>query len=669
MARARRLLGMLWLASGLLFFPATALSAVGDVISFFPTPGPNPFGLTFDGTNLWHADRNTATIYEITRTGTIVSSFPAPGPNPEGLAWDGTNLWLADDVTGLIYELTTTGTVLSSFPAPGPNPLGLTFDGTNLWLVDDSTGTIYELTTTGTVLSSIPAPGPNPKGLTWDGANLWVTDASTDTVYEVTTTGIVLSSFAAPATNPRGLTFDGTDFWLADKDTDLIYQLEGPDCSTGVVTTTADRASGRSLRGCIIWANGNPGTDTLTVPAGTYTLTIAGTGEDAAATGDLDITDGTVINGDALGSTIIDANAIDRVFEILGASATFSNLTIRNGNVTGPGGGIKLDATASLTLSASTVSGNTSTGDGGGIRTLGGTVDLTNVTLSGNAAAEGGGLTCNGPCTLTNVTVTATTAPAEGVLQKSGGSITFLNTIVANNGGADCTGPPAALISNGNNLSSDASCDFTSVGDQENTNPLLGPLQDNGGPTFTHELLTGSPAIEAGTNTGCPATDQRGVARPIGATCDIGAFEAALPALMLTKTAFWADGTPIPTGATIPSGVVFKYLIYINNRNAAVSDVSVRDVLDPAFQYQAGSIQVDNSVAQCAAAICTPAEEQAIFAAVAAAAFLTDAADGDVASYTGASSSIDAGNGNVANLQLDINANAVWALLFSVKMP
>ncbi len=97
------------------------------------------------------------------------------------------------------------------------------------------------------------------------------------------------------------------------------------------------------------------------------------------------------------------------------------------------------------------------------------------------------------------------------------------------------------------------------------------------------------------------------------------------------------------------------------------SDVNVRDVLDPAIQYQAGIIQVDNSVAECALAACTAADELAIFTAVNGAAFLTDAIDGDVASITGRT--IDAGNQNVANLQLDVNADAVWAMLFSVKMP
>jgi hypothetical protein len=139
--------------------------------------------------------------------------------------------------------------------------------------------------------------------------------------------------------------------------------------------------------------------------------------------------------------------------------------------------------------------------------------------------------------------------------------------------------------------------------------------------------------------------------------------------LDFVKRAFWPDGTPIPTGATIPSGVEFKYLLYINNHSFAKSDVSVRDVLDLAFQYQAGTLQVDNSVAECVAAACTGGEEQTIFTAINGTTFLSDVTDGDVASYTGVSSTIDAGDGNAPNAQLNINADMVWAILFSVKMP
>ena len=142
-----------------------------------------------------------------------------------------------------------------------------------------------------------------------------------------------------------------------------------------------------------------------------------------------------------------------------------------------------------------------------------------------------------------------------------------------------------------------------------------------------------------------------------------------LPQLSLTKAAFWPDGTPIPTGAVIPSGMEFKYMLYINNPNPGRSDVSVRDVLDPLFQYQTGTVQVDNSVAECAAAVCTPAEEQAIFNSVVLTPYLTDAVDGDVASYVGGSTSVEVGDGVVANQRLDVLGDAVWAITFSVRMP
>ena len=198
---------------------------------------------------------------------------------------------------------------------------------------------------------------------------------------------------------------------------------------------------------------------------------------------------------------------------------TATNLTIRDGQTVGTenGGGVAIDATGSLTLSESTVSGNSSNNEGGGIDVNGGTLTLENVTISGNSALDdGGGIRCTGVCGLTNVTVTdnSATDSGDGIREENGGIVDFLNTIVANNSGTDCSGSAVNFVSNGNNLSSDATCDFTITGDQQNTDPLLGPLQDNSGPTFTHELLAGSPAIEGGTNTGCPATDQRGVARP-----------------------------------------------------------------------------------------------------------------------------------------------------------
>ena len=113
---------------------------------------------------------------------------------------------------------------------------------------------------------------------------------------------------------------------------------------------------------------------------------------------------------------------------------------------------------------------------------------------------------------------------------------TFKNTIVANNLPENGFNDGGSVISSGHNLDSENSCGFNQPSDLINTNPLLGPLQDNGGPTFTLALLEGSPAIDAGDNSGAPATDQRGITRPQGTNVDIGAFEVVEEAGLLSTT-------------------------------------------------------------------------------------------------------------------------------------
>jgi hypothetical protein len=105
-------------------------------------------------------------------------------------------------------------------------------------------------------------------------------------------------------------------------------------------------------------------------------------------------------------------------------------------------------------------------------------------------------------------------------------AIYLANTIIAGNSDKDCDlSPWGTLVTYGHNLDRDGSCQLTAPGDQPGTDPKLGPLQNNTGPTQTHALLQGSPAIDGGDNQYCPTIDQRGVPRPAGAACDIGAYE------------------------------------------------------------------------------------------------------------------------------------------------
>ena len=222
------------------------------------------------------------------------------------------------------------------------------------------------------------------------------------------------------------------------------------------------------------------------------------------------------------------------------ASLTLSNVTLSGNTANNSGGGIYNYFFGSATIYSSTVSGNSaSIGYGGGIKNDYGILTLTNSTVSGNTAGYGGGIYNSGTGRLTNVTLGGNARVAGGGLYQDGvtttNRITLENTLIASALGANCYVDPGSatpIASNGYNLSSDGSCTayLTQSGDLNNTNPQLGPLQNNGGATQTHALLPGSPAIDAipfGVN-GCGTTlttDQRGVTRPMHDKCDIGAYE------------------------------------------------------------------------------------------------------------------------------------------------
>jgi len=140
-------------------------------------------------------------------------------------------------------------------------------------------------------------------------------------------------------------------------------------------------------------------------------------------------------------------------------------------------------------------------------------------------------------------------------------------------------------------------------------------------------------------------------------------------ALTLVKTAFLnSTGVELTSGDTLPQGTLVDFMIYVNNSGSvAVNDTSIQDVLDPLFLYQAGSIRVDNAVANCAADPCTNIEEAAIYASAILVAPRTDAVDApDVASFAGVT--VDVGDENVLNGPQNAAANSVLAVVFTVQV-
>ncbi len=203
-----------------------------------------------------------------------------------------------------------------------------------------------------------------------------------------------------------------------------------------------------------------------------------------------------------------------------------------------------------LTLRTSTLFHNHAASGGGLHYNAASGLTLMNVTFSNNAASDNGGAIYNKRgVTLVNVTLADNTAGGQGgAIFNDGAQSWSKNTILFGNIGTDgtCAGDAGTHISQGYNLGDDATCNLTATGDITGSNPLLGPLQDNGGFTWTRALLAGSPAIDHATNTGCPTTDQRGLPRPQNGVCDIGAYEEGnLPPsyTLTTSTAGNGSGT------------------------------------------------------------------------------------------------------------------------------
>ncbi|HUG74445.1 MAG TPA: choice-of-anchor Q domain-containing protein, partial [Acidimicrobiia bacterium] len=407
-----------------------------------------------------------------------------------------------------------------------------------------------------------------------------------------------------------------------------------------------------------------PTVDVINVPAGTYTLSLGGFGDDAGGAGDLDIIGSLDIVGAGAGTTIIDGNGIDRVFHIMvNGPVSMSGLTITGGGhavgnpgagiyvefgqltgtsivvtendagssiLTSGGGGVLVGPTAALTLMSSvvsnnsagrgagvfadgnsvsspdvelittTLSGNTAVSEsgsttGGGIWMQLADVTLDRSTVTGNTATNGGGIfnqpLATGELTVLNSTISGNTATGGGGGIEMAGTETFgggnavvrfstitdntapegrgagidaafatvelFASIVANNTGVECmVFAGGTFDSLGSNIDSDSTCGLDQTTDQPNTDPMLAALASNGGPTLTHALMEGSPAIDAVVEAtpACPATDQRAVARPQDgdgdgtSACDTGAFEAAAAVAEPTEEPTAAP-TATPTAA------------------------------------------------------------------------------------------------------------------------
>jgi len=422
----------------------------------------------------------------------------------------------------------------------------------------------------------------------------------------------------------------------------------GVHAGTIVVTSTADSGPGSLREALASSADGD--TIDATGVAGTILLT----------SGQLVVSNSVTILGPGPATLSVDGNAATRVFFVQGGvSATISSLTITNGFANdfdhgGSGGGIFNDH-STLTVSNCTVSGNSASGlisgggiyndgeipgsatlsiiastfsrnsgdfEGGGIHNDGfvgsATLSVSTSTFSDNSAASmaGGGIYNDGESGSATLTLSASTfsgnsAPSGGgIFNVNGATLEIGDTILKAGSGENIVNSSGAVTSRGYNLSSDAAGGdgttgpggfLNATGDIRNTDPMLGPLQDNGGPTFTHALLCLSPAIDQGKRNAIPAlamnTDQRGFPRPVdfasipnaqgGDGSDIGAFElqTLCPADLLLSLG--ADKTSVKQGDQL------TYTITVQNFGPGdASSVVVNDTLSSGTTFVSAQANV-----------------------------------------------------------------------------
>lgn len=348
------------------------------------------------------------------------------------------------------------------------------------------------------------------------------------------------------------------------------------DCNPGDgVAETAPGNGICTLRAAIQETNALAGPDTINLPSGNYTLSIAGANEDVAATGDLDITDNLTITGADQVTTIIDGGGIDRVFQVHSGNVDISSITVQSGNVTGDGGGIHNKGT--LTLTNCTFLSNSAWDGGGGMYNGESSPTVTNCTFFSNSAGWGGGMyngessptvtKCNffsnsasnggggmynhdySSSTVTNCLFHSnnSTMGWGGGMQNHKSSPMITNCTFSNNSGGgmldwDSSPTVANCIfwNNGYEIDNDAtSTPLVTYSDIKGGYSGATNIDDN--PLFVdpaaddYHLQSGSPCIDKGTNTGAPTEDIEGNPRPIdgdgipGAVTDMGAYEYVPP--------------------------------------------------------------------------------------------------------------------------------------------
>ena len=236
--------------------------------------GGSPYGIAFDGTNMWTANPYDSSVTKITPTGGM-TTYKGTGNRPYSIAFDGTNMWTANWGDSSVTKITPTG-VMTTYSGTGRYPEAIAFDGTNMWTANanDSISSVTRITLTGT-MTTYKGTGIGPVGIAFDGINMWTANYG-GSVTKVTPTGS-MTTYSGTGKGPNAIAFDGTNMWTANVDGSVTKIT-----STGMMTTYSGvgvQLEGIAFDGTNMWTTDFGGNNSVIkiMPTGKMT-TYSGTG-------------------------------------------------------------------------------------------------------------------------------------------------------------------------------------------------------------------------------------------------------------------------------------------------------------------------------------------------------------------------------------------------------
>ena len=246
----------IWVANWVTSGTVTKLRANdGANLGSFPV-GSYPIAIAFDGANIWVANNAANTVTKLRASdGTNQGTFTV-GNMPIGIAFDGANIWVAVSANGTVIKLRASdGANLGTFTFPaGSGPYKIAFDGANIWVINFLGNSVTKLRASDGANLGTFGVGAQPRGIAFDGANIWVTNFLDSSVTKLRASdGANLGTFNA-GSSPYGIAFDGANIWVANYATSgTVTKLRASDGANLGTFTVGDYPIGIAFDGANIW--------------------------------------------------------------------------------------------------------------------------------------------------------------------------------------------------------------------------------------------------------------------------------------------------------------------------------------------------------------------------------------------------------------------------------